>query len=206
MSALDSRLTACGVSRETRERLAAYEALLNKWAPRINLVGSSTLREFWSRHVLDSAQLAPLAGAEARVWLDAGSGAGFPGLVIAAMLADIPGAHVHLVEPSAKRCAFLREAARAMAAPATIHQAKIEAVAPFACDIVTARAFASLGDLLDVFAPFIDLGARALVLKGEGARAEIAEASTRWAFAPKLHSSLSDPRSFVVDIDEVTRV
>ena len=95
-----------GVSRETLDRLAAYEATLRKWQPKINLVGPSTLPDAWRRHFFDSAQLFPLLPESVRVLVDLGSGAGFPGLVLSIM--GVP--EVHLVESDSRKCAFLREA------------------------------------------------------------------------------------------------
>lgn len=198
------------VSRETLARLEDYRQLLAKWAPRINLVGSSTVDRFWDRHVLDSAQLVDFAGPTALRWVDVGTGAGFPGLVIAALLAGRPearnGAHVALVEPSQKRCAFLREAARLLAAPVTIHDCKIEAVVPDRRDVLTARAFAPLVRLLPDAAPWMALGARLVLLKGEDLQSEVAEASTAWHFGTMVAPSQSDPRGCIVEIKDLTRV
>ena len=194
------------VSRETLDRLENYRQLLARWAPRINLVGSSTVDQFWDRHVLDSAQLVDFAGPSALRWVDVGTGAGFPGLVIAALLAGQPGAHVALVEPSQKRCAFLREAARLLAAPVTIHDSKIEAVAPDRRDVFTARAFAPLERLLPAAAPWTALGARLVLLKGEDLQTEVAEASTAWRFETMVAPSHSDPRGCIVEIKDLTRV
>ena len=132
-----------GVSRETLARLAAFADLLRTWNRAINLVGRGTLADPWRRHFLDSAQIAPLAPPATRVWLDIGSGGGFPGLV----LALIGAGHVHLVESDGRKAAFLREAVRATEAPATVHAARAEelpaaAVAAAGVDAVTARAVA----------------------------------------------------------------
>jgi 16S rRNA (guanine527-N7)-methyltransferase len=188
------------------ERLEAYRTLLSKWAPRINLVGTSTLENFWSRHVLDSAQLLNFAGPGALRWVDVGTGAGFPGLVIAALLSGTPGAHVQLVEPNLKRCAFLREAARALSAPVTVSDQKIETVLPDARDIFTARAFAPLPRLLPLAAPWAKAGARIVLLKGEDLWAEVQEASTQWRFQTIEAPSLSDPRGRIVEIKDLARV
>ena len=117
-------------------------ATLLAWQRRMNLVASSTEATLWTRHVADSLQLLALAP-EARIWADLGSGGGFPGVVIACALADIPGAHVHLVESSGKKAAFLHEAVRATGVPATVHATRIEDFvknAPVPIDVVTARA------------------------------------------------------------------
>src|SRR5690606_4184410 len=105
-------------------RLAILVRLVETWQKAENLVAAATLPDIWTRHVADSAQLAPLFP-EARHWLDLGSGGGFPGLVVALLIADRPGAHVHLVESNTRKCAFLRTAIRETGAPAEIHQGRI---------------------------------------------------------------------------------
>src|ERR1700733_7296679 len=112
------------VSRETTDRLDRFVALLSAWQQRINLIAPSTAPQLWTRHIADSLQLLALAP-EARIWADLGTGAGFPGLVLACALADTPGACVHLVESSTKKAAFLREAVRATGAPAVVHAVRI---------------------------------------------------------------------------------
>lgn len=193
------------VSRETHDRLEAYRSLLARWAPRINLVGSSTLDQFWDRHVLDSAQLLEAVGPDARRWVDVGTGAGFPGLVIAALLAGRPDAHVLLVEPNLKRAAFLREAARLLAAAVTVEARKIEDVAPLARDVFTARAFAPLTRLLPVAAHWAAAGARIVLLKGADVQAELDQASTDWRFTAIVTPSQSDPRGCILELEDLTR-
>ena len=135
---------ALPVPRETVERLEAHRRLLAQWAPRINLIGPNELAHYWRRHALDCAQLI-LHAPGARRWIDLGSGAGFPGLVVACCLADQPGVEVALVEPNPKRVAFLREAIRATGAPARVVPAKAEELpAAVEADVLTARALAPL--------------------------------------------------------------
>src|SRR5271170_6161560 len=134
------------VSRETEDRLAIFIELLDRWRHKTNLISNTTFPSVWTRHIADSAQLIALAP-EATRWIDMGSGAGFPGLVIAIQLAEVPGAVVRLIESDQRKCAFLREAVRATAAPATIHATRVEAVDPSSfepVDAVAARAFAPL--------------------------------------------------------------
>lgn len=195
------------VSRETLVRLEAHRALLAQWAPRINLVGPGQLEEYWTRHALDSAQLL-LHAPEARRWVDLGSGAGFPGLVLACCLADRPGAEVLLIEPNQKRAAFLREAIRATGAPAKVLACKAEEAVERVrdCEIVTARALASLARITELAHPILSRGAVGLFLKGADAEAEIAEARRLWSFRASLASSLSDPRGRIVRLEGVARV
>ena len=170
---------ALGVSRETSDRLRAYVALLERWQARRNLIGPASAADVWRRHVLDSGQLAAFVPARARRLVDLGSGAGLPGLV----LALTTGIEADLVEANAAKAAFLVEAARATGAPARVHCARIEALAPWPSDVLTARALAPLPRLLDLAAPFLAVaGRRPLCLfpKGAGWRGELTEARKTW--------------------------
>jgi 16S rRNA (guanine527-N7)-methyltransferase len=201
--ARDKLLLDYNVSRETIDRMEAYRLLLVKWATQINLVGPSTLNHFWERHALDCAQLLPIIGSEVRSVADFGSGAGFPGLVLAALQSNIAADfHMTLVEASGKRCGFLREATRALGVNVSIIHNKIEAVSPQAVDVVTARAFAPLSKLLTYAHPWAQLGARIVFLKGGDVQREIDEASTNWSFQSRLNASVSDSRGCIVEILE----
>ncbi|MBN8919733.1 MAG: 16S rRNA (guanine(527)-N(7))-methyltransferase RsmG [Rhizobiales bacterium] len=195
------------VSRETETRLDAYVALLLQWQRRMNLVAPSTLPTIWTRHVADSLQLLPLAP-HARRWLDFGSGAGFPGMVIACALADEPGASVHLVESNTRKAAFLREAARVSGAPAIVHAERFEAVAENlpAVEIVTARAVAPLADLIGYAAAPMRKGAEALFLKGQDVDAELTESAKYWTFDHTIGPSVTDPRGRIVRITHAQRI
>lgn len=166
------------VSRETVERLEVFEALLQKWQKIKNLVGPSTLNVLWRRHFADSLQLLEHAG-NARTWADLGTGAGFPGLVIAIALTEIPNAQILLVESDHRKCAFLREVTRETGAPAVIIHDRIEnAVAELgAVEIVTARALAPLPKLLEYAAPLLKSGATGLFLKGQDIAFELTQAA-----------------------------
>ncbi len=162
-------LSLVPVSRETEDRLTAYVDLLRRWQRIKNLVGASTLDTVWTRHIADSAQLVALAP-DARAWVDLGSGAGFPGLVVAVLLRGRPDARVELIESNERKCAFLREAVRVTGAPARVHAGRIEAALPSVqqpVDIVTARALAPLPDLLALSKPLLDGGATGLFLTGD---------------------------------------
>jgi 16S rRNA (guanine527-N7)-methyltransferase len=197
-----------GVSRETTERLSTHLRLLRLWAPRINLVGPSELEHYWRRHALDCAQLQRIEP-DALRWIDLGSGAGFPGLIVACMLAETPGAQVDLVEPNQKRVAFLREAVRETGAPARVLPVKAEdaATADAAYDVVTARAFAPLPRIIASAKPILDRGARGLFLKGAEFRIELAAAVQEgWRFKVEEFASMSDPAGRVLRIEGVARV
>ena len=190
----------------TPERLAAIESfrlMLEAANARTNLVGASTLPDFWRRHYLDSAQLAWFAP-EARVWADLGSGAGLPGLVLAMLMKGRPGARVHLVESVAKRCDFLKQVAATLDLPVTVHNARAESLA-LEVEVVTARACAPLTRLLGFAEPSMARGARGLFLKGQDAAAEIAKARKTWRFVARPHPSLSDPRGQVLSVTELAR-
>ena len=175
-------LSLVPVSRETEARFVVYAELLARWQRVKNLVAPSTLPEIWTRHLADSAQIVPLAP-DALRWVDIGAGAGFPGLVVAILKADTAGAEVHLVEANARKCAFLREAARACAAPAIVHNGRIEDVLPTlaAVDVLTARALAPLPQLVEMGRILFERGTTAIFLKS---RAELADVSD-------LHSDLT---------------
>ncbi|MEW5424558.1 16S rRNA (guanine(527)-N(7))-methyltransferase RsmG [Amorphus sp. 3PC139-8] len=190
------------VSRETLDRFATHVELLNKWQRVKNLVSPASLDHVWQRHVFDSAQLLRLCP-DARRIVDLGSGAGFPGLVLAAMLAETPGARVDLVESNARKAAFLRAVASASKLPAVVHAGRLEVVAPGLSppvDLVTARALASLSELIDPLRPLLAHGGVALLHKGAEFEAEIAEARTRCALDLVIHESLSDPAGRILEI------
>ena len=193
------------VSRETGERLETFVALLRKWQPAENLISPKTLPELWRRHVADSAQLVRLFP-ESRTWLDLGTGAGFPGMVI--VLCQPPGGHVHLVESNRRKCAFLRAAIRETGAPASVHEGRVEGVlaswqAPV--DRVTARAVASLAELFALAQSVMAKGAPAAFPKGESAEAEIAEASRAWSFDVRRHPSQVGEGGVILDVDGLSR-
>jgi 16S rRNA (guanine527-N7)-methyltransferase len=190
-----------GVSRETLARLQAYAALLIQWSARINLVASSTLADPWRRHFLDSAQLYPLVPAGAQNLIDLGSGAGFPGLVLAIM--GING--VELVESDVRKCAFLREAARVAGAAVTIRNARIEAVPAHPATVVTARGVASLDRLLSYSQRFIGNETVCLFAKGEQAGHEVAVAQQVWDFDVTSYPSRTDPRGVILCLSRVRR-
>jgi len=195
------------VSRETEARLDRYVELLLEWQTRTNLVAPSTLPHLWTRHVSDSLQLVSLAPS-AKVWVDLGSGGGFPGVVLACALAETPGGHVHLIERNAKKAAFLREALRVTMSPGTVHLADIgdsvERVVGLA-DCVTARALAPLHQLIGFAEPLLKQGAKALFLKGQDVEAELTEATKYWNITPRLHSSRTSGNGWIVELDRIER-
>jgi len=195
------------VSRETETRLDRYLDLLRQWQTKTNLIAPSTLPHLWTRHVADSLQLLPLA-ATAKVWVDLGSGGGFPGVVLACALAATPGARVHLVERNSKKAAFLREALRITSAPGIVHGAGIEDIVdriegPIDC--VTARALAPLHQLIGLAEPLLRKGTKALFPKGQDVESELTEATKYWNIKPLLHSSLTGGQSWIVELSQIER-
>jgi len=196
------------VSRETLDRLDRFAETLLAWQQRINLIAPSTEPKLWTRHIADSLQLLALAP-QAKIWVDLGSGGGFPGLVIACALADKPGARVHLVESSTKKAAFLREAARATGAPAEVHAVRIEDFVEnlaMPVDVVTARALAPLVRLLTATYPLLKTGALGLFPKGQDVDAELTEAAKCWSIQSSLAPSLTDPKAKIVRATGIEKV
>lgn len=194
------------VSRETMDRLTLYRDLLVKWQAKTNLVSPSTLPDFWERHVADSLQLVALKP-QARSWTDLGSGGGFPGLVIAAALADEKEAAIRLVESNQKKCAFLRQAGTQMSAPVEVANRRIESAAEQieAAEVVTARALAPLTKLLEWTGEFITGNRTALFMKGRDFRREIEDCRGDWKFDLVEHPSRIDPAGCVLKIADVSR-
>jgi 16S rRNA (guanine527-N7)-methyltransferase len=207
VSGPDDFRAAFDVSRETMARLERHLALLEKWNPRINLVSKATLPDAWSRHFADSAQLWRYRPPDARLWLDLGSGAGFPGLVIAALAADAAhDLHVRLVESDQRKAAFLREAARAAALAVSVVDERIERLPPQGADVVSARALAPLSDLLPMLEKHRRPGGIGLFPKGGTVHKEIADASAHWRFDHKIYASLIEQKAAIVEIGAIDRV
>src|SRR3954447_16449220 len=200
-------LSLTPVSRETEARLDRYVDLLLEWQAKTNLVAPSTLPNLWTRHISDSLQLLSVASS-ARTWADLGSGGGFPGIVLACALAEVPGTCVHLVERNVKKAAFLREALRVTGAHGTVHLSDIgdsvdRITGPVDC--VTARALAPLHQLIGFAEPLVGEGAKALFLKGQDVEAELTEATKYWKIEPKLHSSRTGGHGWIVELDRIER-
>ena len=196
---------AAGASDAETAELERFRILLEEGSRRMNLVGPSALAEFWPRHAWDSAQLLPMLG-DARTVADIGAGAGFPGVVLAVLLKRRPGAHVHLIESVAKRGRFLQEVVTELQLPATVHNARAEALdPPPAVEVVTARACAPLPRLLEFAWPLLRSGARGLFLKGRAADEELAAARRAWRMTAHLVASRSDPTGRIVVVEKVAR-
>ncbi len=197
----DDFAAAVDVSRETLARLTAYVALLEKWQNTVNLVGRGTLSDVWRRHILDSAQLYSLLPAPLGHVVDLGSGAGFPGLVLAIMGAE----DVELIEANTRKCAFLREVARVTNTRVTITNDRIEGKAPRIADVVTARALAPLPRLLDYAKAYVGPDTICLFLKGQRLHEELTEAQKAWKMGVTTIPSLSDTGGSVLCLRKLSR-
>ena len=159
----------------SRNKLRNYVRLLDQWKNITNLTSRESFHQIWERHIEDSVQLQN-SRPTARLWLDVGSGAGFPGIVIASILSDADGARVHCVESDGRKCAFLRVVAERLHIPVKVHQCRIETLSPDAVrdvEVITARAFSSLRNILTVTKPFIEQGAVAVLPRGRSALKEV---------------------------------
>ena len=195
------------VSRETRERLEIYETLLRQRQRRTNLVSAASLPALWTRHFLDSAQLAPLlADDPVSHTVDVGSGAGFPGMVLA-ILDD--SRRVSLVEANGKRCAFLREVAAATGTSVTVIEGRLEAPdvqsALSPAGTIVARACAPLADLLGLVFPVLETHTYCIFPKGRRYRSELEEARRRWDFGVEIVPSRTAAEARILRISDVER-
>ena len=201
-----------GVSRETLDQLRWYDALLIDRAKQMNLIGPGTVEDRWRRHYLDSAQLYPLFPPDAQRVADIGSGAGFPGLVLAA-LGHERDIHVELFESNGKKANFLREVVELWRAEeghtkpkVSIRNMRAEDYSGEKFDLVTARAVAPLSKLLGFAQPLLKKGGKCLFLKGQHIDAELTEAAKSWKIRHTRHISRSDSAGAILEIEDFRRV
>ena len=193
------------VSRETFIKISIYQKLLEKWNKSINLVGKSTIENGWERHFLDSAQLWP-ESTEFECWVDIGSGAGFPGLLIAIIASELrPDAKFHLVESDARKCAFLRNVSRETKVPVKVHNCRIENFHETQADLLTARALAPLDKLLGYAEKILDPAGECLFLKGKDCDRELEQAYMNWDFKLERKPSIVQGDSSVLRIGDIRR-
>ncbi|MCC7305064.1 MAG: 16S rRNA (guanine(527)-N(7))-methyltransferase RsmG [Alphaproteobacteria bacterium] len=191
------------VSRETFGKLKLYSELLVKWQKAINLVSPGSLEHMWERHFADSAQLASLVPASSKV-ADLGSGAGFPGMVLAIMRPDL---NVHLIESDGRKCEFLKNVSRETETDIIIHNTRVEeALDGTGSKIIVARGFAPLSKILDYAAPSIEKNPDLvlILLKGKDAAEEIKDAQKKWNFTVKQTESRTDRQAKILEISQVT--
>lgn len=192
-----------GVSRETLKHFELYADMLEKWQNSINLVSKSTLSDKWRRHFYDSAQLIDYITTSGKplTILDLGSGAGFPGLVLSLLGAG----EVHLVEGVGKKCSFMKQVIQKTNMNATVHNERIEGMESFPVDLITSRACADLGKLLDLTFPFMTDLTECLFLKGAKSDEEIYHASKKWCFEVKKTPSKSEESGMILHLSKVKR-
>ena len=193
------------VSRETVAKLELYQKLLIKWQKQINLIGPGTLSDTWRRHFLDSTQLYDhvlrRSNPDTEDLIDLGSGAGFPGLVLAIM--GHPA--VTLIESNRKKCTFLRTVARQTETPVTVFEGRIEHYQPpKPVKIITARALASLDKLISLAIPVMDQGCVCLFLKGANHDQELTLTRKNWNMTVNVHKSTIDPDGVILEIEGIT--
>jgi len=194
------------VSRETIERLELYVYELIRWQDKINLVGPETLEQVWRRHILDSAQLLDFIPGDARRILDMGSGAGFPGMVLAILMNNVPDLEISLVESHVRKSAFLRHISAVTGVKARILNQRLELLKLDPVDVITSRALAPVADLLTYAAPFTSGHTRCLFLKGQNVGSELTNASKCWTITASQHPSRSESTGTVLVIKEFDRV
>ncbi|MCR8724469.1 16S rRNA (guanine(527)-N(7))-methyltransferase RsmG [Frigidibacter sp. ROC022] len=193
------------VSRETTERLAAFEALVRKWNPAVNLVSRASLADLRQRHIEDSVQLLGFSGLTAGHWVDLGTGGGFPGLVIAILAMDLPNLRVTCIESDNRKAAFLATVVRELGLPATILAERIEAAPPQQGDVVSARALAPLGELLPLALRHLQPGGMAIFPKGARYATEVAAAREAWRFDLTEAPSRTDLDARLLKLEGLTR-
>jgi 16S rRNA (guanine527-N7)-methyltransferase len=197
---------ATGVSRETLARLKAYAGALADWNTRHNLVSRASLEDVWKRHIWDSAQLAPLIPTTAESLVDLGSGAGFPGIVLAILLRERPGFRTVLYESIRKKSEFLTAAAATAGLTTEVRCSRAEEASTEMFDVVTARACAPLSKLLGYAMPFQQPSTVNLFLKGQNVEAELTEAHKYWKMFVNRRPSQTDPLGTILEIREPARV
>jgi 16S rRNA (guanine527-N7)-methyltransferase len=193
---------ALNVSRETLDRLKRYTEFLLKWQRAINLIGSSSARDIWRRHILDCGQLYPFLPVENQPIVDIGSGAGLPGLVLAILGAE----NVHLIESDSRKCVFLREAARHTKTNVRVIESRAEKVENLTAGVLTARAVAPLTDLIELSKFMIKPNSICLFLKGKSIESELVYLKKNWNMKLEVHPSKTSPDGAIVRMESVTRV
>ncbi len=203
----DRFLAEANVSRETMAAFDLYAALLEKWNPTINLVSAASLPSLWTRHFLDSAQLYEKVGLSSGLWVDLGSGGGFPGLICAILARErAPDLRFTLVESDSRKVVFLQTVAREIPLPIEILRKRIEDIPSLQADVLTARALAPLKVLLSYAEQHLKPGGRALFHKGASFRSEVEEALESWTFQSDEYPSSTDGAGIVLSLKDIRRV
>lgn len=200
------KLADIDVSRETIDRLKAYQGLLEKWNPTINLVAKSTMKAAWDRHIVDSAQVFALTAGQIDHWVDMGSGGGFPGLVVSVLAKEFEKpARVTLVESDARKCVFLRTVSRELELSTVIVSKRIEEAPPMEADVLSARALADLSTLCAFADRHLKPDGEALFMKGAKWRDEVEAAQSTWRFDYQAVKSKTEEGPAILRISGVSR-
>ncbi len=194
------------VSRETSERLKTFEGLVQKWSPKINLVSRDDLRHVWDRHIVDSAQILAHSPSNPKIWTDIGSGGGFPGIIVAIVLAErSPNCKVTMIESDQRKATFLRTALRECGITGQVIASRIEAAPPQSADVLSARALAPVSDLLAHAALHLNKNGIALLHKGRNYAQEFEVARKNWTFDLVAHQSKTASDSRILEIGNIQR-
>lgn len=193
------------ISGASEDRLVAFESLVRKWNPAVNLVSKSSLADLRHRHIADSIQLLAFSEVTGGHWVDLGTGGGFPGLVIAILAAEIPGLRVTCIESDGRKAAFLTAAVRELGVDATVLAQRIEDAAPQQGDVVSARALAPLDLLLPLALRHLKPGGMAIFPKGARYATEVAAARGAWRFDLTEAPSLTDPGARLLKLEGLAR-
>jgi 16S rRNA (guanine527-N7)-methyltransferase len=205
-AAAELSVAGINVSRETFEGLKAYEALVQRWNPAINLVSKSDASDLWQRHIVDSAQIFALCPPAASSWVDLGSGGGFPGLVVAILAKQVqPNLRVTLVESDLRKATFLRQASQSLGLAVEVASKRIESLDPANADVLSARALALLTSLLGFAHQHLAQTGTALFPKGARFLEEIADARKAWTFDVDIKQSLSEAEAAILVIRNIHR-
>ena len=194
------------VSRETNEKLEEFQALVRKWTKSINLIAPNTVADMWTRHIVDSIQLYPLAPTGNLSWTDLGSGGGFPGIVLAIMAsADQPSLRFTLIESDTRKATFLRTAARELYLNVKVIDERIEVATPQVADVISARALSPLDQLFTQIQRHIRPGGTSIIPKGRNFQAEIDQARENWSFELELVPSMTDAEAKILLVRGLNR-
>ena len=199
-------MKSLNVSRETIDSLCEYESMLSKWNSKINLISKNTFTDIWNRHFLDSGQIIKHVDASRKRWVDVGSGAGFPGLVVALLLRERKiDCELILVEKSTKKVFFLNEVIRKLDLKVKVINDDIGTIDPLRADILTARAFSELNNLIQIAHVHRKASGICLFLKGENYRFELDKTLNYWFFDYDVFDSLSNPSGKIIRVKNILK-
>lgn len=190
------------VSRETLSQLEAYSDLIRKWTLKINLIAPNSVKDIWQRHIIDSAQLVPMAPEITDHWVDLGSGAGLPGVVVSIIM---PRTRVTMIESDKRKATFLRTCVRELNLNATILTDRAEAAEPQQATVVSARALSPLATLMPLVIRHLQSDGIALLPKGKNAQDELNSAQKNWAFDVQRYPSHTSSDATILSLKRITR-